>query len=339
MGGLPNVFPSYQPVDNEEYRQKFEAAWQVKLSAKPGIRLMDMTHAKQDSPVRGMFIMGENPMLSDPVLTKVQESLEGLDFLVVSDIFMTETASLADVVFPAASFAEKSGSFTNSERRVQMVRQAIPILPDCRTDADIIMALSGRLGYEMAYDSPAEIMEEIALLAPIYGGMHHDRLDAGWGLQWPCWDRNHQGTPCLHKYYFTRGKGKFVPASHVLPAELPDQEYPFQLLTGRIYHHYHTGTMTRKSDTLNRESREALLQINPDDATSLKIRAGEMVRLTSRRGSIELATDVTEAVPCGSVYTTFHFSEAPINLLTIGAKDKIADCPEFKLCAARIDKV
>jgi len=339
MGALPNVFPSYQQVDNPEYREKFEQAWGVKLPAKPGIRLVGMTHGEPGVTLRGMYIMGENPMLSDPVLELVQENLKNLEFLAVADLFLTETAQLADVVFPAATFAEKTGTFTNSERRVQMVRQAIPVQPDCRTDGAIIMELSRRLGYEMAYDSPAEIMEEIALLAPIYGGMHHDRLETGWGMQWPCWDRQHPGTPFLHKYYFTRGKGRFIPAGHISPAEVPDDEYPLLLMTGRIYHQYHTGTMTRRSHTLHRENPEALLQLNPADADRFLVRNGETVRLASRRGTIEVKAEITEAVAAGAVYTTFHFPEAPINLLTIGAKDEKAGCPEYKVCAVRIDKV
>ncbi len=339
MGALPNVFPSYQQVDNPEYQKKFERAWGVKLPAKPGIRLVGMTHGEPGVTLRGMYIMGENPMLSDPVLERVQESLKNLEFLAVADLFLTETAQLADVVFPAATFAEKTGTFTNSERRVQMVRQAIPVQPDCRTDGAIIMELSRRLGYEMDYDSPAEIMEEIALLAPIYGGMHHDRLEAGWGMQWPCWDRQHPGTPFLHKYYFTRGKGCFIPAGHISPAEVPDDEYPLLLMTGRIYHQYHTGTMTRRSHTLHRENPEALLQLNPVDADRFQVGNGETVHLASRRGTIEVKAEISEAVSAGTVYTTFHFPEAPINLLTIGAKDEKAGCPEYKVCAVRIDKV
>jgi len=339
MGALPNVFPSYQPVDNPDYREKFERAWGVKLSGKPGRRLLDMTHGAAGGSLRGLYIMGENPMLSDPVLTKVAETLKGLEFLVVADLFLTETAQLADVVLPVASFAEKSGTFTNSERRVQMVRPAIPVQPGCRSDSEIIMELSRRLGYEMAYESSAEIMEEIALLAPIYGGMHHDRLEAGWGLQWPCWDRQHPGTPFLHKYYFTRGKGRFEPAAHIPPAEATDADYPLLLMTGRIYHQYHTGTMTRRSPTLHRENSQARLQINPADASNLQLRNGEMVKLSSRRGAIQLKTELTPMVATGSVYTTFHFPEAPINLLTAGAQDSQSGCPEFKVCAVRVDKV
>lgn len=338
MGALPNVYPSYQPVNNEDHQEKFASAWGVKLSPEPGLTLMDMTHSGKDGVIRAMLIMGENPLLSDPVLAKVQETMTNLEFLAVADIFLTETAELADVVFPAASFAEKTGTFTNTERRVQMVRQAIPPLADCRTDLNIITGLANRLGYEMNYESPAEVMEEITMLAPIYGGMHHDRLESSWGLQWPCWDRNHPGTPFLHKYYFTRGKGHFVPAEHQPPSELPDEQFPFLLITGRIYHHYHTGTMTRKVDTLNRESSQALLQLNKVDANRLKINSGEMVEINSRRGAIQLAAEISDQVQPGSVYTSFHFHEAPINLLCIDTWDPQANCPEFKVCAVQIKK-
>ncbi len=339
MGALPAMFPSYQGVDNPEFREKFEAAWSTPLSGTPGRTLLQMTHSGPQGPIRGLLIMGENPMLSDPHLDKVEATLAGLAFLAVSDLFMTETAAMADVVFPAASFAEKRGTFTNSERRVQMVRQAIEPVGSCRTDSAIIMELSCRMGYPMHYDTPAEIMEEIALLAPIYGGMFHDRIDSSWGLQWPCWNRAHAGTPFLHKYYFTRGRGHFMPAEHLAAAELPDADYPLILNTGRIYHHYHTGTMTRKCPSLNRESHEALLQVNPVDAASMAIRPGAMVRMTSRRGAITLRVQVTEEVPPGTVYTTFHFAETPINRLTIDASDPQAQCPEFKVCAVRLERL
>lgn len=339
MGTLPNVYPSYQAVANKEFRDKFEGAWGVSLPTAPGLSLVEMTHSGARGPIRGMYIMGENPMLSDPALDKVEETLTGLEFLAVSDIFLTETARLAHVVFPAASFAEKTGTFTNSERRVQMVRQAVEPVGESWPDSAIIMALSERLGYAMEYESTAEIMEEIALLSPIYGGIYHDRLEEGWGLQWPCWDRQHPGTPFLHKYYFTRGRGFFVPALHREAAELPDGEYPFLLMTGRNYYQYHTGTMTRKSDRLVRESSEALLQINRSDAHALGVRSGDRVRLASRRGAIELAVQISEEVGSGMLYTTFHFSEAPINRLTIDAFDAGSKCPEYKVCAARLEKV
>lgn len=339
MGALPNVYPSYQSVASRDFRDKFARAWGVDLPDTPGLSLIDMTHGGAAGSIRGMYIMGENPMLSDPTLDRVEETLAGLEFLAVSDLFLTETARLAHVVFPAASFAEKTGTFTNSERRVQMVRQAVQPQGESRPDSNIIMDLSSRLGYAMEYESAAEIMEEIALLAPIYGGMYHDRLEEGWGLQWPCWDRAHPGTPFLHKYYFTRGRGRFVPAGHREAAELPDGEYPFLLMTGRIYHQYHTGTMTGKSARLNRESSEALLQINRSDAESLGLRTGDRVRLASRRGAIELAARISEEVGPGMLYTTFHFSEAPVNRLTIDAFDSGSKCPEYKICASRLEKV
>jgi len=213
------------------------------------------------------------------------------------------------------------------------------IKPEMIRKRQIILALSTRLGYCMEYDSSGEVMEEIALLSPIYGGMHHDRLEQSWGLQWPCWDRSHPGTPFLHKYYFTRGKGHFMPASHTQPGELPDSEYPLLLMTGRIYHQYHTGTMTRKSERLSRECDHAVLQINPEDAKALGLRQGETVRLLSRRGEITLAASITGQVACGMVYTTFHFHEAPINRLTNDAFDTGSRCPEYKVCAVRVEKI
>ncbi len=338
MGALPNVFPGYQSVGNLDFREKFEAAWQVRLPEKTGLTLMEMTHCGAEGLIRGMFIMGENPMLSDPVLSKVEDTLANLEFLAVSDIFLTETAKFAHVVFPAASFAEKTGTFTNSERRVQMVRRAIDPVGHCRTDADIIMGISERMGYPMGHESPVEIMEEIAMLTPIYGGMHHDRLESGWGLQWPCWDRGHPGTPFLHKYYFTRGRGRFIAAEHDPPSELPDKEYPFLLITGRTYHHYHTGTMTRKCSLHNRECGEALLQINGGDAGRLGVRGGDILRVTSRRGVIRITAEISDVVKPGMIYTSFHFSESPINALCIDTWDPLANCPEYKVCAVKIEQ-
>lgn len=338
MGALPNMLPGYQPVTGDELRAKFEAAWGRALPATPGRTLLEMTHAGADGPIKAMFIMGENPLLSDPVIERVGETLNGLEFLAVSEIFLSETAALADVVFPAASFAEKDGTFTNTERRVQLIRQAVAPPGQARSDSTIIIELARRMGLAMHYDSAAEIMEEIALLAPIYGGMFHDRLNEGWGLQWPCWDRTHPGTPFLHKYYFTRGRGRFAPAQHQPPAELPDAEYPFLLNTGRVYHHYHTGTMTRKSHLHNREAREALIQINPADATALGLRNREMLQLRSRRGEMTARAELTQSVPPGMLYTSFHFQEAPVNRLTNAASDSRAKCPEYKICAVRVEK-
>jgi formate dehydrogenase major subunit/formate dehydrogenase alpha subunit len=338
MGALPGVFPGYQAVSDEAVRQKFARAWQRELPAEPGLTLLDMTHGSGRT-VKGMYIMGENPLLSDPTLARVRNTLENLEFLAVSDIFLTETAELAHVVFPAASFAEKTGTFTNSERRVQMVRRAIKPIGRCRTDSEIICALSSRLGYEMSYESSAEIMEEIALLTPIYGGMYHDRLESSWGRQWPCFDRRHPGTKFLHKYNFARGRGCFVPAGHQMPGEQPNDDYPFLLMTGRIYHHYHTAAMTRACAMLNRESPEALLEINPADAGALALDSGDWLQLATRRGSIRIRAQVSKQVAPGMLYTSFHFSEAPVNLLTNADSDPKSKCPEYKICAARVEKI
>ncbi len=339
MGALPNVYPGYQKVDDIACREKFSKAWCTELDPAPGLTLLDMTHSGANGPMKGMFIMGENPVLSDPLLDKVEETLSNLEFLAVADIFLTETAQFAHVVFPAASFAEKGGTFTNTERRVQMVRPAIAPIADCRTDSEIISEISTRMGYPMSYESSTEIMEEIALLTPIYGGIIHQRLGGDkWGLQWPCPDQNHPGTPFLHKHYFTRGKGHFIPGEHTPPVEPPCEDFPFFLNTGRVYHHYHTGTMTRKSEALNRESNQALLQVHPDDAKRLQIREGDILCVASRRGAIQIPAQITHAVAPGSVYTSFHFSETPVNRLTIDTQDPIAKCPEYKVCAVRIEK-
>ncbi|MEJ2688453.1 MAG: molybdopterin dinucleotide binding domain-containing protein, partial [Deltaproteobacteria bacterium] len=271
-------------------------------------------------------------------LNRVQESLRHLDFLAVSDMFLTETAAIADVVFPACSFVEKTGTYTNSERRVQLVRQVIPPLGESLSDGALLTELASRMEYPMSHASPAEVMEEIALLTPIYGGIFYDRLEENHGLQWPCYDRSHPGTPYLHKYSFSRGKGHFVPAEYHPPYEQPDADFPLTLITGRIYHHFHTGTMSRKSPQLAREGGAASLEINRLDAEKLHVRDGDMVRLTSRRSSITLAAAITDQVAPGIVFTSFTFAEAPVNAITVGARDPVAKIPEFKVCAVRVEK-
>ena len=341
MGALPGVLSGYQPVSDPSVRARFERAWRVELPTTPGLTVLDMTHGDgsgDDAGVRALYVMGENPALSDPDLGRVRATLAGLDFLVVADLFLTETACLADVVFPAASFAEKSGTITNSERRVQLMRQAIDPVGSSWPDHRIIIELSRRLGYAMNYQSPAEIMEEICMLTPIYGGMYHDRLDNGEGLQWPCPDRRHGSTQYLHKYSFTRGRGRFEPAGHVPPAEAAEEEFPYILVTGRVYHQYHTGTMTRRSDLANREYSRPLIEVHPDDARKLHLRSGLAARVVSRRGSCVFTVRVSERVAAGHLFATFHFGEAPVNLLTGPASDPVARCPEYKVCAVRIER-
>jgi formate dehydrogenase major subunit/formate dehydrogenase alpha subunit len=292
--------------------------------------------AAANGALHGMFILGENPMLSDPDQAHARRALENLDFLVVQDIFLTETAALADVVLPAACYAEKEGTFTNTERRVQRVRQAVAPPGEARADWRIICDLAERAGCGgMRYENTAEIMAEIAALTPIYGGIGYDRLDPH-GLQWPCPDREHPGTPVLHRERFTRGPGRFSPAGYRPPAELPDAGYPFVLTTGRTYFHWHTGTMTRRTHLLDREESRSFVEINPDDALRLGIRDRDRVRVASRRGEVTAEARVTEMVVPGVLFMPFHFAEGAANALTNNVLDDESAIPEFKVCAAKL---
>ena len=338
MGGLPNVYPGYQRVDDEAVRQKFEKAWGVSLSLRPGMTLMEMMQGIADGKVKALFIMGENPLLSDPNANKVKEELKHLDLLVAQDIFLSETAELAHVVLPGVSFVEKDGTFTNSERRVQRVRKAIEPLGNARPDWQIICDLSTRLGYPMKYVSPAEIMEEVASLTPAYGGIRHHRLE-GLGLQWPCPTLDHPGTPFLHKEKFTRGKGKFHVTPYAPAPELPNEEYPFLLTTGRVLYHYHT-LITRKSKGLSEIYPEGVVEINPADAMRLGIQPDNgLVEVASRRGKVNVKAKVSDRLPPGVVFMTFHFKEAAANLLTLDALDPVAKIPGYKVCAVKIQKL
>jgi len=299
---------------------------------------MEMMEGISKGRVRALFIMGENPLLSDPNGNKVMEELKQLDLLVVQDIFLTETAELAHVVLPGVSFAEKEGTFTNTERRVQKVQLAIEPIGNSRPDWQIICDLSSRLNYPMKYDSPKEIMEEIACLTPSYGGIRYERLQ-GLGLQWPCPSDDHPGTPFLHHGKFTRGKGKFHITPYVPAPELPDEEYPFLLTTGRTLYHYHT-VISRKSKGLSEIFPEGVVEINREDATRLGIGSeNEWVEVASRRGKVLVKTKVGERVPPGILFMTFHFKEAAANLLTIDALDPVAKIPELKVCAVKVRKV
>ena len=337
LGALPNVYPGYQQVTSPEARAKFEAAWETGLSGENGLTVVEIMHAAVDGRIQGMYVMGENPMMSDPDLNHVRQALESLDFLVVQDIFMSETAQMADVVLPAVSYAEKEGTVTNTERRVQMMHRAIPPVGESRPDWQILCDIGTGLGYPMAYDSPAEIMDEIAEVAPSYGGIHYDRLN-GDGLQWPCPDRSHPGTPYLHRGTFTRGKGKFHAVEFIEPNELVDDNYPLRLSTGRALHHYHT-IMTRKVEGLNVLSPAGIAEVNHADAGRLGLADGAMTRISSRRGSLVAKAQVSDKTPPGTVFMTFHFVEAAANLLTNSALDPIAKIPEFKVCAVKVEKV
>ena len=336
MGALPNVYPGYQSVTDDIIREKFETAWRVDLSPKVGLTIVEMIHAAHEGKVRGIYVMGENPMMSDPDVNHVKEALENVDFLVVQDIFLSETAQLADVVLPAASFAEKNGTLTNSERRVQLWRKAIEPVGESRPDWEIICDIATRMGYEMKYDSPAQIMDEIARLTPIYGGMSHDRLE-GDGLQWPCPDKEHPGTQFLHKGRFSRGLGKFHAIDFRPPFEMPDEEYPLLLTTGRMLYHFHTGTLSRRSAGLDELHPEGKVEISPRDAAKLGIADGDLVEVTSRRGKVVAKALVTDKSPVGTVFMTFHFREAAANLLTVSALDPVAKIPEYKVCAVKVE--
>lgn len=340
VGALPNVFSGYQKVNDDAARDKFEKIWGVDaLAAKPGLTVTEIFKKAREGQVKGLYIIGENPVISDPDSNHVREALEKLEFLAVNELFLSDTAQYADVILPAASFAEKDGTFTNTERKVARIRKAIEPVGEARTDWEIICEIATRCGYKgMSYNHPSEIMDEIARLTPIYGGISYERLEP-FGLQWPCPSKDHPGTVYLHKGKFTKGKGSFMPCVHIAPDELPDEEYSFALSTGRVYWHWHTGTMTRRTSTLDREVPAAYIEMNPQDAERLKVENGEQVRVSSRRGVIEIAIKITEKVKDGSVFIPFHFREAAANVLTNPAVDPVAKIPEYKICAVKIEKL
>ena len=336
MGALADVLPGYQSLSDQGAVQKFEQAWKVKISPEPGLVVTEIWPAAAKGKLKALYIMGENPVSSNPNANEVAAALNKLDFLVVQDIFMTETAKLAHVVLPAASSAEKEGTFTNTERRVQRVRQALSLVGQARPDWQIISELAEKMGYPMGYESPQEIMEEIARLTPIYGGIHYDRLEQG-GLQWPCPTRDHPGTPILHKGRFTRGKGLFHPVEFIPPRELPDETYPFILSTGRVLHHYNSGTMTRKVPGLQVLYPEPLLEIHPKDAEEFGIAEKSRVKVSSRRGELVARVQLTRRCPERVVFIPFHFRRAAANLLTIDALDAVSKIPQYKVCAVKIE--
>jgi len=337
MGALPDVYSGYQKVADPAARRKFELAWSRPLPDKPGITLTEMVDAILSGKIRAMYIMGENPLIADPDMTHVKKAFAKLDFLAVQDIFPTDTTEYAHVILPASSFAEKYGTFTNTERRVQKIRRAVPPPGEAKPDYEIICNLSKLMGYPMEYREAHEIMEEISILTPAYGGILHHRLNANYGLQWPCPNIDHPGTTYLHQKKFSRGMGVFIPVEFIPPSEPTDSEYPFILTTGRSYFHYHTGTMCRRTAALEREDPECLVEINPVDAGRLGLRSNERVRIRTRRGSIEVKAFVTDTVPEGIIFIPFHFREAAVNLLTINAVDPNAKIPEFKVCAAAVE--
>jgi formate dehydrogenase alpha subunit len=339
MGGLPNVFPGYQPVEDPRIRERFSQAWKARLPDRNGLTVTEMIQQALEGDLKAMYIIGENPKLSDADRNHLNRALSKLDLLVVQGLFLSETAQVADVVLPAASVAEKEGTFTNSERRVMRINQAVDPLGDTLPDWKIIADLSTALGYPMHYDSPEQIFDELKVLTPkSYGGMSYERLGID-GLQWPCPSPDHPGTPFLHADAFARGKGKFHAVTYRDPAELPDETYPYFLTTGRSFVHFHTGTMSRVSDHLDREQPGGYVEISSFDAARLGIREGDPVLVSSRRGSIEAPARLSASLQAGVVFVPIHFGESAANLLTNPACDPVAKIPEFKVCAVSIEKI
>jgi formate dehydrogenase alpha subunit len=338
MGCIPNMYPGYQRVTIPAVRERFEALWKVRLSDKEGMTATEMIPAAQKGTLKALYIMGENPAVSDPDSTHTIKALRSLDLLVVQDIFLTETAELAHVVLPGSTFAEKVGTFTNTERRVQRVRRAVNSPGSAMKDSLIIMELSKRMGYEMNYPHTVEVFREMGQAWPALAGMSYARLDEE-GLQWPCPTPDHPGTQFLFKGGFPRGKGRFTTVSYRPSHEETDAQYPFLLTTGRTLYQYHTGTMTRRVKPINTVSPEAFVEINPEDARKLAVESGAKVKVSSRRGAITVKALVSKRPQKGVVFIPFHFKEAAANVLTSStALDPVAKIPAFKVSAVRIER-
>jgi len=346
MGTLPGSLPGYQDPADDDVAEKFADAWGERPPEEPGLTVPEMLSEAHEGNLRGMYVVGENPALSEPDVQHAEEALKDLDFLVVQDIFVTETAEHADVILPAATSPEKEGTFTNTERRVQRVRGVADPPGEARQDWEITQALANRLGYDWDYDHPREIMDEINDLAPIYGGIDYDRLEAGdqHGLQWPCWDEDHPGTPYLYDYEdgefnFDNGLARFVPADSGQPGEVPDEEYPLTLTTGRVLYHWHTGQITRRVEGLMSHVGESFVEVNPATAEKLGVSDGEYVRVESRRGEIIVKTQVTDRVGEGTLFIPMHFAAGAVNKLTGETFDPHTGIPEYKVSSVRVDPI
>ncbi len=339
LGGLPNVFTAYQSVTDDASRKILENKWDITgLSSKPGLTATEMVPAAHDGKIKAFYIIGENPLVSDPDLAHAKASFDKLDFIVVQDMFLTETAQVADVVLPARCFAEKDGTFSNTERKVQRIRQAVTPPGEAKYDWEITCEIATRMGYAMSYENSEAIMEEIAQVTPSYGGISYDRIEKE-GLHWPCPDANHPGTPILHIGQFPKGRGQFHAIDYIPPNELPDDEYPLALTTGRLIYHYHTGTMTRKTKGLNEKAPENFIEISAMDASNLGLANGDTTKVSSRRGEVKASVVVSSKMSIGTVFMPFHFAENAANNLTNPALDPVSKIPEFKVCAIKIEKV
>ena len=338
MGALPNVFTGYQSVSNEEIVQKFEKAWEIDLSRNIGLTVPEITHEISDDKIKFLYIMGENPMISDPDINHIKKALDTLDFLVVQDIFLTETGQMADVILPASSFAEKDGTFTNTDRRVQRVRKAINPVGNSKPDWIILMEVMNKLGYNKTYKNPTEIMNEISSLTPSYAGINYDRIEKN-GLQWPCPTTDHPGTKVLHVDKFAKGKATFVPCEYILSCEDLSEEYPYTLVNGRILYHYHTRTMTGRVEGLNEKAPHSYIEVNPITAKKLGFEDNEKIKVSSKRGEIETFVKITDIVDEDIFFMPFHFADGAANYLTNTKLDTISKEPDLKVCAIKVEKV
>lgn len=347
VGGLPEYLPGYQRVEDDVKRRQVAQTWGLDdLPSRAGLTVVEMMHAAAEGKVRAMYVMGENPLMSDPDLQHVEKALRNLDFLVVQDIFFNETAQLAHVILPAAASLEKDGTMTNTERRVQLLRPVVQPPGEARPDWAILARIGTRMdrrrGLEREvefweFGSTADVMDEIATVTPIYRGVRHHRLRQA-GLTWPVPDARHPGTPTLHVGTFSRGKGQMLPVTAQMPAEQPDAEYPLILSTGRTLYHYHSGTMTRRSEGLAWREPRSYAEMSEEDATRLGARDGGPIVIVSRRGQVRTQARVGKRVPAGTVFLSFHWREAPANLLTHDfGLDPKAKIPEYKICAVRVE--
>ena len=351
MGGLPNVYPAYQTVTNPGARKMFETAWGVPLSDKVGMTATEMIPGVLQNKTHALYILGEDPIMSDPDTGHIRKCLDAVDFLVLQEIFPSETSQYADILLPGVSFAEKEGTYTNTERRIQKVQKAIEPLGEAHPDWQIISDLAkcmqavserkpdGGTQAGWQYQTPGDIMTEINAMTPSYAGITYARLERGERLQWPVPNMEHPGTPILHINKFARGAGRFAPLDDIPPAEIPDEDYPMLLSTGRVLYHWHGGQMTRRSKGLLAVYNKALVEISPEDANRMGIENQDRLRLTSRRGSVQAEAWITDRVPAGMVYANFHFPESSANELTIAALDPISKIPEYKVCAVKVELV
>lgn len=338
LGPYPNILPGYQPVSDDEKRGKFEKAWGVQIQPTIGLKFPQMIDRAIEGKMKGLYIFGGDQAHTDNNISKVWKGLENLEFLVVQDIFHTETTRFADVILPGSSYAEKDGTFTNGERRVQRIRKAVEPVAGM-ADWEIICAVANRMGNPMTYNHPSEVMDEIASLVPNYAGISYDRLGTQ-GIQWPCPTKDHPGTSVMYSDIFARpgGLAKFVALDQIGPGETADRDYPFHLITGRIREHYNNGSMTRRSPGILEVAPEELIEINPSDAKKLNVTSGDMVKVSSRRGRVKVKVKVTSRSQKGVVFMSFHYREALTNLLTSEHRDPYTETPEYKAAAVKIEK-